>query len=113
MVAEFHRGTGNLQNWHPVPRVVPHTDEARRILTEARREGEAEYARAEASGDAVGTTVWGRLAEHARLDVKATVIRPHAEDRGRRNQVAAMGQESGLHRRDAGIDIQVAGHVLT
>jgi hypothetical protein len=64
--AEFRPGTGNLQNWHPVPRIIPHTDEAKGILIETRLEAEDEYARAESSGDAVGTTVWGRVSEHAR-----------------------------------------------
>ena len=64
--ADFRPGTGNLQNWHPVPRVVPHTDEAKRILIETRLEAEAEYARAESASDAVGTTVWGRVSEHVR-----------------------------------------------
>jgi hypothetical protein len=64
--AEFRPGTGNLEKWHPVPRIIPHTDEAKGILIETRLEAEAEYARAESSGDAVGTTVWGRVSEHAR-----------------------------------------------
>jgi hypothetical protein len=64
--AEFRPSTGNLQEWHPVPRIIPHTDEAKRVLIETRLEAEAEYARAEGDGDAVGTTVWGRVSEHAR-----------------------------------------------
>jgi len=64
--ADFRPGTGNLQNWHPVPRVVLHTDEAKRILIETRLEAEEEYDRAESARDAVGTTVWGRVSEHAR-----------------------------------------------
>jgi hypothetical protein len=64
--ADSRPGTGNLQDWHPVPRVVPHTDEAKKVLIEARLEAEAEYARSESAGDAVGTTVWGRVSEHAR-----------------------------------------------
>ncbi len=64
--ADFRPGTGNLQEWHPVPRIVPHTNEARKILIEARLEAEEEYARSEGAGDAVGTTVWGRVSEHAR-----------------------------------------------
>ena len=64
--ADFRPGTGNLQDWHPVPRIVPHTDEAKRILIETRLEAEAEYAKAEGGCDAVGTTVWGRVSEHAR-----------------------------------------------
>jgi hypothetical protein len=64
--ADFRSGTGNLDKWHPVPRVVPTTRDARDILIEARVEAEAEYAKAEASGDTVGTAVWGRVSEHAR-----------------------------------------------
>lgn len=63
---EFRPGTGNLEHWHPVPRIVPQTEEARMILSEARLEAEAEYARAEAAGDESGTTVWARVSEHAR-----------------------------------------------
>ena len=64
--ADFRPGQGNLQDWHPVPAIVPHTDEARQILIEARLEAEAEYERAEANNDAVGTTVWGRVSEQSR-----------------------------------------------
>jgi len=64
--ADFRSGTGNLQDWHPVPRIVPHTEEAKGILIETRLEAEAEYGRAESAGDAVGTTVWGRVSEHVR-----------------------------------------------
>jgi len=64
--AEFHPGTGNLERWHPVPLIVPHTADATEILIETRLEAEGEYSKAEAEGDAVGTTVWGRVSEHAR-----------------------------------------------
>jgi Bifunctional DNA primase/polymerase, N-terminal/Primase C terminal 1 (PriCT-1) len=64
--ADFQPGTGNLENWHPEPRVIMHTDEAKEILVEMRLEAEAEYARAEAAADEAGTTVWGRVSEHAR-----------------------------------------------
>lgn len=64
--ADFHPGTGNLENWHPVPAVVEYADDGRELLIESRRECEAEYAKAEERGDAVGTTVWGRVNEHAR-----------------------------------------------
>ena len=64
--ADFQPGTGNLENWHPEPRVIPHTDEAKDILIEMRLEAEAEYARAETAEDEAGTTVWGRVSEHAR-----------------------------------------------
>jgi hypothetical protein len=63
---EYKPGTGNLQDWHPVPRVVPHTEEAKKILIDTRHEAEAEYKRSEDQRDAVSTTVWGRVNEHAR-----------------------------------------------
>lgn len=64
--AGFRPGAGNLESWHPVPRIIPQSAEARDILVDVRLEAETEYARAEAAGDAVGTTVWGRVSEHAR-----------------------------------------------
>ncbi len=64
--ADFRPGTGNLQDWHPVPLIVPQTEAARTVLDEARGEAEQEYARAEGVGDSAGTALWGRVAEHAR-----------------------------------------------
>ena len=62
----FRPGTGNLEAWHPVPAVVEHTNEARKLLVESRAEAEVKYAEAEERGDAVGTTVWGRVSEQTR-----------------------------------------------
>lgn len=64
--ADFRPCSGNLQSQHPVPAVVEHTDDARRVLTETREQADAEYAKAEERGDPVGTTVWGRVNEQAR-----------------------------------------------
>ncbi len=64
--SEFSPGKGNLEHWHPVPKVVPHTEAAKGLLVELRREAEAEYAAAEQRQDAVGTTVWGRVSEQVR-----------------------------------------------
>ena len=64
--ADFRPGTGNLEDWHPVPRAIPQSAEATRRLIEIRMEAEGEYAGAETSGDEAGTTVWGRVSEHAR-----------------------------------------------
>ncbi len=63
---DYKPGQGNLENFNPIPSVVPHTNEARQILVAARIEAEAEYERAEANNDAVGTTVWGRVSEQSR-----------------------------------------------
>jgi hypothetical protein len=64
--ADFSPGTGNLENWHPQPRIVEADDEARALLAEARLRSEVEYASAESEGDPVGTTVWGRVPEQIR-----------------------------------------------
>jgi hypothetical protein len=64
--AGYSPGTGNLESWHPVPAIVDHTQEACLALVAARKEAEAEYARAEHCNDPVGTTVWGRVSEHTR-----------------------------------------------
>ncbi len=78
--ADFRPGTGNLETWHPVPRVIPHTEEAKAVLVETRLEAEAEYAKAEGAGDPVGTTVWGRVSEHARkLALLHAVSENHAQ----------------------------------
>lgn len=62
----YRPGGGNLQAWHPVPTVVKATDEVLDVLVETREEAEAEYAKAEAGSDSVGTTVWGRVSEQVR-----------------------------------------------
>ena len=64
--ADFCPGTGNLERFHPQPRIVEADDDARCLLSEARLAAEAEYAAAEARGDPVGTTVWGRVPEQIR-----------------------------------------------
>jgi hypothetical protein len=64
--ADYRPGNGNLNDWHPVPAVVEHDDEARRILTESREEADTEYWKAEEISDSVGTTVWGRVSEQIR-----------------------------------------------
>ena len=64
--ADFRPGSGNLENWHPLPATVEYTDDAKRIFIDCRLECEVEYTRAEEQGDAVGTTVWGRANEHSR-----------------------------------------------
>jgi hypothetical protein len=64
--AQMQPGPGNLAGSHPVPRTVAHSDEARRLLVGMREEAELEYSRCEASQDAVGTTVWGRVSEQVR-----------------------------------------------
>ena len=64
--ADFTCGTRKTDTWQRVPQIVPQTDQAKAVLTETRLEAEAEYAKAEAIDDSVGTAVWGRVSEHAR-----------------------------------------------
>jgi len=64
--ADYRCGTGNLESWHPVPPIVPHTEAAKDAMIATRLEAEAEYAKAERADDSVGTAVWGRASEHAR-----------------------------------------------
>ncbi|MGE4158754.1 MAG: bifunctional DNA primase/polymerase, partial [Planctomycetota bacterium] len=64
--ANFKPGSSNREVWHPKPKTVLHTDEARAILVEARQEAEVEYTKAEAENETVGTTVCGRVSEHIR-----------------------------------------------
>lgn len=77
--SEFQPGEyrGNLLGIHPVPKVVEHTEEARRLLVDTRLEAEAEYSRAEEKSDTVGTTVWGRVSEQTR---KLALIYAVSED---------------------------------
>ncbi len=77
--ADFRPGTGNLENWHPVPLIIGYSEDAVPALVETRREAEAEYAKAEARGDPVGTTVWGRVSEQVRkLSLLYAISENHA-----------------------------------
>ena len=64
--ADYRPGSGNLEHWHPQPIVVRATESARQLLTDSRLLAESEYSQAEARGDPVGTTVWGRVHEQTR-----------------------------------------------
>lgn len=80
--AEFNPGTGNLETWHPQPRIVEADAEAREMLAQARLTSESEYAQSEARGDPVGTTVWGRVPEQVRkLALLYAVSANHQEPR--------------------------------
>lgn len=62
----FRPGAGNLVDWNPTPAIVPHDDDARQLLSDARVNAEEMYDAAEEDNDSVGTTVWGRVSEQAR-----------------------------------------------
>jgi hypothetical protein len=66
--ADYQPGerAGNLFAIHPVPAIVPQTDDAKALLIDTRRFAEDEYRKAEAKSDEVGTTVWGRVSENTR-----------------------------------------------
>ena len=80
--ADFRPGGGNLTDNHPAPSVVEQTEDARRVLADTRRDADAEYAKAEARQDTVGTTVWGRVSEQVRkLALIYAVSENHVEPR--------------------------------
>ena len=57
---------GNLEEWHPEPRIIPHTQEAREVLRELRMRADQEYSHAEDRGDPAGMAIWARANEKAR-----------------------------------------------
>ncbi len=59
-------GDGNLTHWHPVPKVVPHTAEAKQALAAVREHADEEYSKAEKRDDDAGMAVWARANEKAR-----------------------------------------------
>jgi len=80
---------GNLLNIHPVPAIVPQTDDAKALLVETRRSAEVEYNKAEANRDEVGTTVWGRVSENVRkLALIHTISQDHQNPTIGRSAVA-------------------------
>lgn len=64
--ATFRPGNGSSYDWQPVPKTISLTNEALKVLADTRVEADTEYSSAEHSGDAVGTTVWGRVNENTR-----------------------------------------------
>ena len=64
--ANWFPGTGSGDGWIPIPVVIEHTEKARQLLAENRREVEGIYGKAVANNDAVSATVWGRANEQAR-----------------------------------------------
>lgn len=64
--SDYQPGTGNLQEFHPLPTIIGYSSEAQRLLVETRQHAEAEYSAAENRSDSVGTTVWGRVSEQVR-----------------------------------------------
>ena len=63
--AEYQPATGNLQETHPEPRVVPFEPEAAEAVRQLQKLTEAEYNRAEEAKDEVARTAWSRTCENA------------------------------------------------
>lgn len=64
--ADFTPGKqGNLANWHPVPKVVAHSQSAADMVRAFRARADTEYSRAEERGDAMAMAIWARANEKA------------------------------------------------
>jgi len=64
--AEYRPGTGNLQDWHPIPTCVEATAEADAAMEECRAYADDRYAEAEEKDDPAGMAIWARAYEKAR-----------------------------------------------
>ena len=64
--ADVQPGTGNLEEFHPVPVVAEYTPESKEVIASFRRKTEQEYKKAEERQDAVGMTIWSRVGQKAR-----------------------------------------------
>lgn len=64
--ADYRPGSGNLQDFHPNPRVVPFDDEAGAMVCDLQRMTESEYDQAAEAKDEVGRTAWSRTCENAK-----------------------------------------------
>jgi len=64
--AQYRPGTGNLQEFHPVPRVVAFEPEAAEVVGQLQKMTEVEYDRAAAAGDEAACTAWSRTCENAK-----------------------------------------------
>jgi hypothetical protein len=57
---------GNLDDWHPIPRVVKQTPEAADLLRQLRSQADAQYSLSEDQDDPAGMAIWARANEKAR-----------------------------------------------
>jgi len=57
---------GNLNTWHPAPRLVEHTSDAGEALRAFRQRADGEYTRVEDKNDPVAMAIWARAYEKAR-----------------------------------------------
>jgi hypothetical protein len=63
--AEYQPATGNLQDTHPEPHVVPLEPAAAEAVQQLQKLTEVEYERAEEAKDEVARTAWSRTCENA------------------------------------------------
>jgi hypothetical protein len=64
---EFQPGqAGNLQQWHPTPKRIEATPQAKRRLSEFRRYADAQYRQHEAGNHQAGMAIWARAVEKAK-----------------------------------------------
>jgi hypothetical protein len=78
--AEFKPGEGNLEDWHPTPRVIDYVPAAQELLAAFREDTDREYAEAEAEQDVVAMTIWARAAQKARRLALIYACSEHHED---------------------------------
>jgi len=64
--SSFRPGTGNLESWHPQPKVVDYSEAARGVLLEHGVACDEEYRAAEGRNDTVAMAIWARANEKAR-----------------------------------------------
>ena len=64
--AQYRPGTGNLENWHPVPTQVEATPVADAAMEEARSFADDRYAEAEEKDDPAAMAIWARAYEKTR-----------------------------------------------
>ena len=57
---------GNLERWHPVPRIVHHTPDAADLLRQLRIQADEQYSLSEERDDPAGMAIWARANEKAR-----------------------------------------------
>lgn len=66
--AKFRPGItpGNLNDWHPEPRLVPQTDDARELFRKFRERADTAYTLAETCNNTMAMAIWARAYEKAR-----------------------------------------------
>jgi hypothetical protein len=61
--ADYLPGRGNLEKWHPEPKIVDYSAKARAILAETRQLADQAYDEADGRQDEAAKTVWSRVNE--------------------------------------------------